>query len=436
MINLISILMILSFLPLSTSAEVKDNLKDNPCMSQVGKITKIYFVNGVWVTQERANTTVSEIKAAYKVDLEKRFPGQIFEFESAYNKTEGKVNDLMEVLGQKINESKDPEIKKYTAEEYYNLYLDFKNESKNDPVLVKPLVAPLIKIIENYLVNRMNEKVNAENLIQKYRSDLDQGVRVLLIAHSQGNLFADEAIEALKSEYGKNIGMIGLASPLYKLNNNSVYYTANDDKIINLARIANLTNLKYNILPSNINNDLGITNDQRDFDNHQFLSSYFKENLPSRKKINESVNSSVLNLNFPKTQLGSGAITVTLEWGDEKDLDLHILEPNSSNVHWFLKEGKVGIMDLDDKDKFGPEHYYIPCDKLSTGIYKINTNYYEGNNLEKARVQISTADGKTISFHKELPQALGYLGIDNPTPIATINVLKENGKYRYVVEGR
>ncbi|MEK7175362.1 MAG: hypothetical protein AAB693_00975, partial [Patescibacteria group bacterium] len=93
-------------------------------------------------------------------------------------------------------------------------------------------------------------------------------------------------------------------------------------------------------------------------------------------------------------------------------------------------------MDLDDKDKFGPEHYYIPCDKIEVGIYKINVNYYEGNKIEKARVQISTADGKTISFHKELPKALGYLGIDNPTQIVTINVSKENGEYRYVVEGR
>ncbi len=423
------VLIIISFLPVSTSAVTKDNLKDNPCMSQVGKITKIYFVNGVWVEREDARFTVDQIKAAYKDTLEKRFPGQVFLFESAYNKTDGKIKDLFETMGQKINESNEPELKKYTAEQYYNLYLDFKNETKNDPVLVKPFVIPLNKIIEKYLVNRANEKVNAENLIQAFGNDLKEGRRVLLIAHSQGNLFADQAIQALKSEYSKNIGMIGLASPAAKLNNNSVYYTAHDDGVINGTRILN------NILPSNISNNLGLINDKRDFMNHEFLPSYFKENLPSRKKINENINSSVLNLNFPKTQLGSGAITVTMEWGEEKDLDLQIIEPNSQNVHWFLNKGKSGIMDLDDKDKFGPEHYYIPCDTLATGTYKINTNYYEGKKTEKARVQISTADGKTISFQKELPKALGYLGIDNPTPIATINVLKENGKYKYVVEG-
>ncbi len=398
------------------------NAQTNTCVP--GDTTEIYFVNGVWNTFAQARSGRNLLESAYRQTLESQYPEQKFEFKVAYNSSAGKVRDIIEVIGQKLNEINDEDANKLTAAQYLNRYLTVKKFNEIVPISALPITAT----IEEYLVGRITDVVDTSSHIQKYQTDLQEGKRVLLIAHSQGNLFANQAISALMDTYGNSIGMIGVASPAAVTYNNSSYYTAHDDRVIDALRII------HDVLPSNIENDPGIFNDPRDFANHQFKESYFSSGIASRAYIDADVNSYMANLQFPSAELGSGAITVTLTWGSEPDVDLHVTEPNGSHVYYMWMEGYAGYLDLDDVTSYGPEHYYVACETLETGTYSVGVNYYEGYGTETAQVQISTADGNTRTFTQSLSTAIGETGDSSPISVATITVSKDaDGKYFYSV---
>lgn len=398
------------------------NAETNACLS--GDTTEIYFVNGVWNSLAQARDGRNLIKAAYKQTLETQYSDQKFEFKLAYNYSAGKVRDLIEVIGQKLNEINDPDASQLTAAQYYNLYMTAKAFDEVVPISANPLTTT----IEEYLAGRITDSVNAASHIQKYQTDLQEGKRVLLIAHSQGNLFANQAVSSLMNSYSSSIGMIGVASPAAVTYNNSTYYTAHDDRVIDALR------LLYTVLPSNIENDPGIFNDPRDFSNHQFKESYFASGIASRSKIDEDVNNYMANLQFPSAQLGSGAITVTLTWGSEPDVDLHVTEPNGTHVYYSNLQGISGYLDLDETTSYGPEHYYVACETLETGVYSVGVNYFSGSGPETAQVQVSTGDGNTRTYSQSLTTAVGSSGNSSPISISNITVSKDqNGKYTYEV---
>jgi len=398
------------------------NAEENSCVSV--DTTKIYFVNGVWNSVAQARAGQNIIKSAYKQQLEDKYPDQNFEFALSYNYSAGKVADLIEVIGQKLNEINDDEASSLTAAQYYNRYMTARMFDDVVPLAARPLTTA----IEEYLAGRITDSVDSASHIQKYQTDLQEGKRVLLIAHSQGNLFANQAVLSLMNSYGASIGMIGVASPAADTYNNSVYYTAHDDRVIDALR------LLHEVLPSNIDNDPGGSDDPRDFTNHQFMASYFDPQIPSRAKINEALDSYMENLSFPAVELGSGAITVTLTWGEEPDVDLHITEPNGTHVYYANLRGVSGYLDLDDVTSYGPEHYYVSCDTLEEGEYSVGVNYFYGDAPETAQVQVSTGDGNTRTYSQTLDSAVGPEGDSSPISVSTITVSKDDqGRYTYQV---
>ena len=389
-----------------------------------GDTTVVYFVNGVWNTLAQARDGQNLLRNAYKQSLESRYPEQKFEFKLAYNYSAGKLRDVIEVIGQKMNEIDDPSVNRRTAAQYFQLYMTARVFGD----VVPPAARPLTTTIEEYLAGRITDRVNSAAHIQKYQSDLQEGKRVMLVAHSQGNLFANQAVAALMDKYGDSIGMIGVASPAAVTYNNSPYYTAHDDRVIDALRII------HNVLPSNIENDPGFFNDPRDFSNHQFKESYFTSGLLSRTKIDADFNNFMANLRFPSAELGSGAITVTLTWGAEPDVDLHVTEPSGSHVYYEAMQGMSGFLDLDDTSSFGPEHYYVACENLELGVYRLGVNYYEGSGPEAAQVQVSTGDGNTRTFRRPLTSEAGPAGDSSPIAVATVTIGKDaDGRFTYDV---
>lgn len=388
------------------------------------KTTAIYFVNGIWNTELQADKSRIQLEKTYGPTLENAYPNQTFEFKLAYNYSVDKVRDVVEVIGQKMAEINNTQVSEISAEVYLAMY----NGLQDFQSLIPPAAQPLVTTIEECLAARITAVTNSSALIQKYESDLLEGKRVLLIAHSQGNMFANDAMSALSGEFSQSIGMIGVASPAGLLHDNSTYYTAHDDRVINALRRLFL------VLPSNIDNDPGILGDHRDFSNHQFISSYFASGLASRNLIDGDFVSQISNLVFPYAYLGSGAITVTLTWGAEPDVDLHIIEPNNNHVYYRYMNGSYGFLDLDDVTSYGPEHYYVSCGGIVTGTFKVGVNYYYGYNPEVAQIQINTSDGNTRTFTQNLNEVKGRSGDDSPIIVAIIEVtLDSNGNRVYNV---
>lgn len=277
----------------------------------------------------------------------------------------------------------------------------------------------------------MSNAVDSSRHIQQYQSDLQEGNRVLLISHSQGNLFANQSVLSLMGEFGDSIGLIGVASPAAIVPNDGVYFTAKDDVVINALRPL------FDVLPANVENDTGLFTDERDAVNHAFVESYFKSRLPSRTLIDNALYSYMETLQMPDNELGSGAITVNLTWGANEDVDLHIFEPNGGHVYYRSYVGASGFLDLDDTTSYGPEHYYVGCDSLEEGTYRVGVNYYYGQTAENAKVQIKINGMATRTFEKYLPGWVGSSGDSyGGNFVANINVSKDGytGEYKYEIE--
>ncbi len=388
------------------------------------KITKIYYVNGVWNSVDDARASRNLLKKAYSAGLSRQYSGEVFEFTQAYNYSAGKVQDVIEVIGQKINEIQDPDVRAWSPEEYFELY-----QSAGALRRLAPLAAePVFDTIQAYIAGRVREVIDARSHIQKYQGDLKEGKRVLLIAHSQGNLFANQGVRELMNEYGGSLGMIGMASPAGLTYNNSPYFTAHDDRVIDLTRLA------HDVLPSNVDNDPGIRNDFRDFANHSFQESYFDARLPSRDRLDQAVQDYAANLIYPTAEVSGGVITVTLKWGSQPDVDLHVFEPNGEHVYYMNKSGISGYLDLDDTSGYGPEHYYVSCEGLEAGTYEVGVNYFSGSAPETAEVQITTGDGTTRAFSTTLTHSQGIAGNQSPMLLSQIKVTQnDEGGFAYQV---
>jgi hypothetical protein len=173
---------------------------------------------------------------------------------------------------------------------------DFGNIVENSVALEFDKIS-LQSIWEYYADVVARQHNTLSELSGKVEADLKEGKRVLLVAHSQGNLFANQLMQAYQgdSKYKNSIAMIGLGSPAGETFSNTIYQTADDDRIINILRGKFLNA----ILQANVDNDPGVFGDFRDITNHMFIPSYFDIRLPSRANIDIGFNAFIYTLTFP-----------------------------------------------------------------------------------------------------------------------------------------
>ena len=121
----------------------------------------------------------------------------------------------------------------------------------------------------------------------------------------------------------------------------------------------------------------------------------------------------------PTSELGDGPITVGLEWDDEPDLDLHIWEPNGFHIYYpnSKRQGEVGLLDRDDVNGHGPEHYYTNCTTIQAGTYQIKLNFYRGSNeaasVSQAVLRVQ-AGFENYAKNFEVTNPLKFHGNDDP----------------------
>jgi hypothetical protein len=211
----------------------------------------------------------------------------------SYNTHAGTIDDLLELVKQKKNEKGlpyDPPLL-----QAYVFGIRAVSEVFSDESDKKAISEVLSESIAESIANTELADKDLERHTSAYLDELNKGNRVILIAHSQGNMFANASILSLQSKWGQNIGMIGVATPASVIHNNSKYYTAYDDVVINEFRAYD------DVLPANIDNEVNFAGafDYRDALNHAFIASYFQENLPSRAAIDKELIHIVETLQFP-----------------------------------------------------------------------------------------------------------------------------------------
>ena len=433
-----------------TSVSMNSHANLNGCVDTTDseKKTSVYFANGILTKKFDASFMAKTMKNAYKSQFENLHENPSYEFSDAYNYSQGALTDITQVLQQKMEEEGADGITGYQIYELISSGLD------NDAIratLAVYLTPNALALFTDSLLEELGESmtqasidaiadrltVNSEH-VGLYEADLLAGKRVIIMPHSQGNLFTNSAVASVKArqpERADCIDYFGVANPAANTVDGAQYVTADDDRVIDGLRLIE------NVLPSNLDNDpstlLGfLGGDFRSISNHLIIEDYFDTRLASREVIDTNLTRLAQDTPFPTQIAGTGAIRASLSWGDEPDVDLHAFEPNGSHVYYRNFTGQDGTLDVDDTNGQGPENYVVACENVNTGTYQIGVNYYSGNAPETARVAIFLGDGRTITPRELLLNvAEGRSGNDNPTIMFEVTVTDDgNGNAVYSVQ--
>lgn len=367
----------------------------------------MFFGNGVWNDEEAADSS----RRLLTRRMESKIAGSelegIITYATAYNPTEGKIRDLLETFEQNAQTD---------TSQFWRFLAG---------------LDPLPDFLQNKLIEIANE-VDAEvvssnpavqNHIEKYNQFLSEGNKVVVVAHSQGNLFANIAYLGLDAQYKEGFGIVSVGNPDNHVAGDGPYTTLEEDIIIGNV---------VNSMPANLDNFFGIN--LRDLSGHKFADSYMASGKSAETKIlNDAVNS-INGLSFPETDLSNGIVTATLSWGSNPDLDLHIFEPNGAHVFYRNLIGPSGYLDRDDVDGYGPEHYYVSCDTLEPGTYRFGVNYYYGTSNETGMLTLKAGDQIRTRQHI-FTEVLGYNGDSSPYTMFDLYVSgsKEEG-YQFFIQ--
>jgi hypothetical protein len=370
------------------------------------KETIIFYGNGVSTIKKEAFKAKESLKMNLKnIMLPEDF--ELLAFDLAYNNTHALPLDLFESTIQFLTNN---------TRRFWHII--FGHEVIPDPVAETFL---LLSDALNYSALITTDSLRDH--VKTYQNAIDEGKRIILVAHSQGNLYGNQAYNLLTNQEKQSFGMVSVANVdnnvLGDFSDSALYTTLTSDWLIQ-AIIAGQLNLPTS--PMNPNTENEVLSDE--FWGHSFINSYMIEGSNSQNQIISDILVSLDTLPVPYQLVDPGVITVSLTWGNAPDVDLHVYEPNGSHVYWFNLEGISGYLDADDRSGYGPEHYRVlTCDMLEEGIYRIGLDYYLGDNPETATVQIE-AGLLVRTFTVSMPSDI--FGAEyNPYRVANIMVQKD-----------
>ena len=257
-----------------------------------------------------------------------------------------------------------------------------------------------------------------------------EGKKLLLVAHSQGNLFVNAAYNYVRTKGvpAESVKVVHIAPASPSLNGNHVL--ADLDLVINGLRILGSVASVTDFIPGYLLRPPG-SNGKTDALGHGLFEIYINQSLDISQSVRNHIDEALDTLVAPPTQASTGFFSATLTWNGSGDVDLHTYEPGGLHVYYAAPQGNSGYLDVDNVVANGPEHYYASCnsDILQLGSYQIAVANYSQADGRTATVQIASfLDGVLGTKSVTLGSATGS------TPSATLyNVLvtkdSQTGKY-------
>ena len=381
--------------------------------------TVVVFGNGIMNTQDDAVSSKIVLEKLLKATLSSEEFSKL-QFGLAYNESYGFFEDLYESAKQKLGAD--------------NVVVSFWRWLGNQEVMPDVLQTELKAMAARFDFATRVAPEDLNNHILLYRTSILEGKKVMVECHSQGCLFANAAYEKLFT--GSNaltttssFGIVAVATPASFTAGGGPYTTLVEDLVIQAIALATPPGVSPPRF-SNITN-IGSGATSSDWKGHGYLEEYTAQGSRSIVQVMNDTTTMLRSLVQPPQVAQPGAITATLEWGAQPDVDLHAFEDFGvigAHVYYNNMAGIAGRLDVDDVYQYGPEHYTVSCDMLQAGTYHIGVNYYYGALPEIARIQI-VAGTSVRSFTRDLPAMLGQAGNDNPVPVADIVVTgdQQNG---------
>lgn len=251
-----------------------------------------------------------------------------------------------------------------------------------------------------------------------------EGQKLLLVAHSQGNLFVNPAFDFVKPKVGSaSVAVVHIAPASVTLRGE--WLLADIDIVINGLRTQGVGSVPA------IN--LFLPTSRSDLSGHTLNGTYLDATRSGRARVLSMSQTALDGLQSPTAIASRGFFTATLTWNGSGDVDLHTFEPTGRHVYYQSLAGNSGFLDVDNTVANGPEHYYATCDatKIETGVYRFGINNYSSATGRTATLQISFAQGgQPLTKQLDVGPELGSSGNASPIPVVIVTVSKDtNGKF-------
>ena len=269
---------------------------------------------------------------------------------------------------------------------------------------------------------------------------MTEGKKFVLVAHSEGNLFANRAYHYVtaQGQYMAVAQVVHVAPASTEVN--GPYIRGDLDLVIGgLAEAQSAGSVKPSNWPM-VGYALRAPDDilnETDWMGHGFFEIYFNPNKSGAMETGRvhfgSLFASTLNTvdmtaRPNSRQLTDGFFTVTMTWNIAGDVDLHVLEPDGTHVFFGQFQGHSGFLDRDDTVATGPEHYFASCDgtALQTGVYSIGVrNYGDLTPSVAATVRVYDNNQQLLGTWTALPGAATYSSA-MPSTLFKLNVSKDS----------
>lgn len=375
------------------------------------------FFNGVQTTPEEARHALEKMKSLYG---EYVYPdtAQKIQYEVMYNYTKG-FEDFVETFQQRFQEQ--GVINQAERKVRYELFFqvlkgggNWLDKLKTVSFVYQESIGIWIKLItvsaQKTLSDLSKPNIITSQNYAEHTSRIDnwiiEGKKMLFVAHSQGNLFANAAYDYARKKVGaESVKVVHIAPASLILN--GPHTLVSEDVVIVGLTIAGGRPSITTYVPGVALRPAGL-NGSIDLLGHGLLEIYLNPKLNAASRIEKHIKQALKTLVAPEPKAKNGLFTVSLYWDGEGDVDLHIKEARGRHVYFRSKEGDAGYLDIDNVEGYGPEHYYTSCEhyKMFPGMYKISLANYLGAQGRKATVQVSSVfDGvlgtKTVTMGAE-----------------------------------
>lgn len=370
--------------------------------------TIVYFGNGMFTTDDAAERNLRALKRAM------RSAGLIkghIRFDLMRNANEDAPEQLAEVLRMRLGDSYARAVGRLAGwiadhpEEYTALvaqHLVSKNESVSDSDIRRQLI--------------------------KYLRDLGSGARIIVVAHSQGNMYANRAYASLTSQsaHQGQIGVVHVATPSTRTAKTGFeHVTLEEDAIMSAVRAVLRDTLAANERygPGYLTSDALLTV------GHGFEEAYLGSPR-ARPRILNLIRSLLDNLPYPPQRNDPKSLRAVLYWDTPVDLNVHVIEPDGRNVYYAWPNGTSGSLVRDVRNGGEPEVYEAKCAALRDGFYQIGASYSTGTGPQTAILRVN-AGNVARDFNVTLPTATGRAGAQSPIIVGTVKVFTSWNGLRY-----
>lgn len=401
---------------------------DRPAWSQTNPDctagTVVLYINGIRTTRDGAFNDFLYLRAV--VNTFRTPDGKPVQYDYIHNPNDGNLNDLRETLIQWIDQNP---VRRFLRSFADQIIAALFNQLQNSFISNIPGIGSIVTDLTQFLRVAAAPYVAASNRVATISSTVrdkiityvQQGNRVIVVSHSQGNFVANTAIESLPNNYQQAVRLVSVATPANHVAGGGPYATLGLDIINNVP----------GSLPSNVSQFFPCLGDP--ILNHSFTECYLTQSDTARSRITNGVTDG-FSIALPQQIIGLGVITATLSWGSQPDVDLHVFEPNGAHVYYANRVGPSGTLDRDDTDGAGPENYAVCERPVEVGQYRVGVNYFRGSAPEVARVEVK-AGSHSRGMSIPLPSERGPAGDSSPVPVVTVTVSRgTNNVLQYQIQ--